>query len=276
MEVVPHVSFVSLGLESTGEYCHAERKPDGSLSLQDCIRDPQGKIQRSDFRYAGGQRQRYHFDPDWNYDPRARPYYKAAREAGRQVWTDTYIFLNDPLPPTPGVTCATPVYAANSTNLLGVVSVDFSLKALCSFVKEMRIGREGFATVEEARRDGRLQVIALPDAADLIDTSGKVHRLVPNDRIKDDRIRALTGRLEQSLRVAEPRPQGQVQFGEQPRRFVATYRHLFGENLPNWYVCAVVPEAEIMSGVWRSNRIILCIGLGSLLVAILVSVRVST
>src|SRR5436189_61559 len=45
-------------------------------------------------------------DDDSGYDPRVRPFYTGAKEAGRLTWLRPYFFL---LGSVPGTTCAAPV-----------------------------------------------------------------------------------------------------------------------------------------------------------------------
>src|SRR5258707_14926309 len=147
MQVDEQLSFLSLGLEASGEYCHVERRPGGKLSIQQCVRGDGGRIERSDFEVRpDGTRTRARFDADWHYDPRTRPYYQACRAAGKQTWTETYVFRNDPSPDVPGVTCATPVKTP-AGELVGVISSDFNLEAICGFLQTMHIGQKGFAVV---------------------------------------------------------------------------------------------------------------------------------
>lgn len=60
------------------------------------------------------------------YDPRTRPWYIEALEAGGPVWTDTYIFASSG---KLGVTYATPIYD-ETDDLWGVIGVDLSLESL--------------------------------------------------------------------------------------------------------------------------------------------------
>jgi adenylate cyclase len=294
MRAQPHFSFLSLGLEGKGEYCHVERKVDGTLVPQECVRNAAGKIERSDYRITNGMRQRIHFDPDWGYDPRTRPYYIAAKEAGRQTWTETYVFVNDPSPDSPGVTCATPVYGADGA-LLGVISADFNLEALCGFLKGIPVGREGFAVVVEVLRDGRLQLIAHPDLDILIKQVGRDHWLMLTEELKDPRARALMKQLtrlrdgtaspvrpsrfrravHQIGEPVDPLVGARFEFAVDDVPYLAEYRRLRGEDLPQWLICTVVPESEIMGSVWRSNRLTLAVGLVTLAIAGLLGWRVS-
>lgn len=60
------------------------------------------------------------------YDPRERPWFRAAVEGGKPVWTEPYVFASSG---TLGVTYAKPVYDEGG-RLQGVIGVDLSLASL--------------------------------------------------------------------------------------------------------------------------------------------------
>lgn len=232
MRVHTQLTFLSLGIEATGEYCHVERKADGSLVIQECIRNAAGKIERRDYRIVNRERVQVRHDEDWSYDPRTRPYYKAAREARKQVWTETYVFTNDPSPDTTGVTCATPILGPNGA-LQGVVSADFNLEALCEFLRETPAGREAFAIVVEILRDGRPQLIAHPDSNVLIKQQGHEHQLMPTEELTDPKARALMRHVK-TLGTGTPLPDiNQFEFKKDDVVYFGFYRGLTGGNLPH-------------------------------------------
>lgn len=78
------------------------------------------------------------------YDPRERPWYRAAQSAAgrsRPVFTDLYIGADGPL----CLTCALPYYDADG--FAGVVGVDCTLKALSGIVETTAVGKTGFSFV---------------------------------------------------------------------------------------------------------------------------------
>jgi two-component system, sensor histidine kinase and response regulator len=75
------------------------------------------------------------------FDPRTRPWYTAARDAGRTVWVDTYVDANTGLLLT---TCATPFYDA-AGRFLGVVAFDLLLETIQQDMMELDLGAGGYA-----------------------------------------------------------------------------------------------------------------------------------
>lgn len=94
-------------------------------------------------------------DQEDSYDPRVRPWYKAAKQDLDSIWTDPYIFFTSRLP---GITAATPVIGFDG-NVQGVIGVDIEIQELSSFLSKLRIGQNGAAFVLNRNGD----VIAHPN-----------------------------------------------------------------------------------------------------------------
>jgi two-component system sensor histidine kinase/response regulator len=75
------------------------------------------------------------------FDVRRRPWYIAAREAGRTVWVDTYIDANSKMPV---VTCATPIYDTHG-QFVGVVGFDILLDTFQDDILRLDLGTGGYA-----------------------------------------------------------------------------------------------------------------------------------
>jgi len=84
------------------------------------------------------------------YDPRTRPWYNAALDANRAIWTDPYIFA---AAGELGITYATPVRNRRG-ELLAVVGIDFTLADLAAVAREQARAISGTAFV--ASDKGRL------------------------------------------------------------------------------------------------------------------------
>ncbi|MCA9577015.1 MAG: adenylate/guanylate cyclase domain-containing protein [Polyangiales bacterium] len=76
---------------------------------------------------------------DHGYDPRARPYFSAARNADAGVWLDPYVFFDQGIP---GITFATPTRDAQG-RFLGVFTVDFDLNVLSEVVRALAPSTHG-------------------------------------------------------------------------------------------------------------------------------------
>ena len=76
------------------------------------------------------------------YDPRSRPWYRAANQAGATIWTDPYVFFTSK---RPGVTAASPVMQANQ--MIGVIGVDIEISGLSSFLNDVPLSEHGRAFI---------------------------------------------------------------------------------------------------------------------------------
>jgi adenylate cyclase len=252
MQNHPELSFVSLGVERTGEYCHVQRQRNGALVMQECVRGPDGRIQKSQYQKTASGRVRTLYDPNWNYDPRTRPYYIAARAARRQIWTETYSFLDTQFGNRPrlvtGVTCATPLYAPDG-RLAGVLSADFTLDDLTRFLRRITIGQSGFPFLVEMRGDGARKIIAsgYVDGAEPTE-NGEEEAVAPN---ADRRLQAFLKRI----------PTGRISTAIQPVAlnadgvsYLGSYSALKDKSAPRWVLCTLVPESELLGRVLSSFR----------------------
>src|SRR5262249_12927989 len=72
---------------------------------------------------------------DSSYDPRVRPFYTKAKDAGRLVWLHPYIFYDQGVP---GISCAAPLFDRDG-KFKGVLTADFDLNALSKFVSRLTV-----------------------------------------------------------------------------------------------------------------------------------------
>ncbi|MFQ3574069.1 MAG: cache domain-containing protein, partial [Thermodesulfovibrionales bacterium] len=77
------------------------------------------------------------------FDPRVRPWYKAAAQAGKQVWSPVYKHF---VMPSLAITASSPVYD-NNNRLIGVFGTDLLLNNINKFLKDLKIGQHGWAYI---------------------------------------------------------------------------------------------------------------------------------
>ena len=86
-----------------------------NITLKDGVRHIELLWRDSDYMLVSRKE-----DPTDLFDPRLRPWFQQAAEAGKQIWTDPYIFFTSR---QPGITAATPVSNENG-EIIGVVVQD--------------------------------------------------------------------------------------------------------------------------------------------------------
>ncbi|MGE4220313.1 MAG: cache domain-containing protein, partial [Alphaproteobacteria bacterium] len=152
----PQIAGLYYG-RTDGEFLYvkrdAERDPDGVRTKYISHRSGERMVhlwwRDPDFVRAGDAA-----DPADTFDPRERPWYRAAVARGGPVWTDPYIFFTSR---QPGVTAASPIYT-KAGSLAGVIGVDVEIGAIGEFLNGLALGRNGSAFILSA--DG--EVLAVP------------------------------------------------------------------------------------------------------------------
>jgi PAS domain S-box-containing protein len=241
----PILSFVGIGLESTGEYAMLERTGGGKVRLRHFAILPDGQREIRDSWADEANRLQPAGVLPWNgYDPRTRPFYVVAKKAGHAVWTDSYLFSagregNSSL----GVTLAVPLYD-RAGGLLGVADTDFDAGTLSSFISELQHDLPGRIFLVEEREDGTRRVVAHSDFASL-------PVLQEKDFARDPLPREVISRLPDNFRLLRQtgRGRGILSFSLGDEGYIASYELLEGPNLPGWLAVAALPRSAAMSAL---------------------------
>ena len=203
-EVHEKLDSVYYAVEATGEFFALLRETNKTVSLLERTLDPDGQWHR---RVSRWNESGWQFDQEfpWDkYDPRQRPFYKAAKAAleevrkkpqqGRpQAWTQTYEFWQD----RPGdrliigVTCATPV-EDGAGRLQGVWGVDLDTRSLCDYLKVINPEVPGYPFIVEEKDDGTRRVIAHPDRDRIVANGMLLHDV---SEISDEAVKAMLQRI---------------------------------------------------------------------------------
>jgi adenylate cyclase len=262
-----------LGRERTGEAIGVSRLKKGKLTIWQTARKPDSeKLTLREYWIDDYPKKPFRSSPE-GLDIRTRPWYVSARQAGKGIWTDTYIFLGveaerDVL----GVTYALPSFD-KAGKLDGVLTADFDLETISRFLASLRIGERGSAFIVEKDADGALEIIAHPRSELLIQpaAAGSLQerpRLTRLKEFRDERARAMLDNL-----LAD----GSVRFFGNGEFWIGTIRSLQGEESvrPRWSICTFLPEKEVLAYAEQANRLTLLIAIGVLGLAILLSIYLS-
>ncbi len=185
------------------------------------------------------------------FEPRERPWYRASRDQGREVWTSIYIdFRTEALV----ATRARRVPAADGS-LGGVVATDVSLQSLTDFVRSLPLSRHGLAFVAEP--DG--QLIATSRGAYLRrGTDGRSERL--GAEAADDPLLVATHHAVRERMAAAPEGDGstrtaKIQGPDGAAVQVAWARIRDSAGL-DWVIAVAVPRSdflqEILDNAWQT------------------------
>ena len=192
-----------------------------------------------------------------DYDPRNRPWYIAAKDSGKTIWTREYQLFTGSVP---GITCAQPVFN-DDDSVMGVVGVDFRLTEIDSFLKSLKIGESGIAFI--------------------CDTSGNIlahpveHGSHTPDyrRLKHSRPRApeeqifKTGPVREAIEDFKTNGRYKFVFMDKSDRYIASFRPLSEKLDRDWVLGIVVPEDDFIGPISRIHETTLLFSLWLLVIA---------
>jgi HAMP domain-containing protein len=230
-------------------------------------------IRTIDLANSGGAFRKYGMGKDGNrgqliresgaYDPRDRPYYKAAVRTGKQSWTEVYNAFGYENRPT--ITASQPIYRelgdGKRGDLLGVVGVDLILSQISQFLGELEISKSGMAFIVEPSG----QLIATSTGEAVIGREGeqKNQRLMATGSgtaLIRSTAEYLQGRYG-GFKIAEG---AQLGFEAGGKRNFVEVRSL---KQFDWLVVVVIPEADFMAQIQENSRTTALLCLASLGVA---------
>lgn len=256
------------------------RSSDRRLYIQEWRTDPQ--MQSLSIRVFALQSfpncPEFSLQRDEVYDLRGEPWSSTALKArrGKQVWTECYAFRNEHGHQSlPSVACITPLYRKDGSRI-SFVRVGVDVLELCRYLQSLPVGHQGFAFVVELHDQTPPSVIAHPSAVivwqDVTNRGqGGYRERVPISEISDQRIRAFMAQLPSVIQRGDTTTFVPIKFSLDGIHYVGGYQYLRGTGTPEWLICILLPEHEIMAKVWRNNWSMLGIGLSILVLAVLAS-----
>jgi adenylate cyclase len=255
----PSFSWMSYS-DQEGSFTGAYRTLAGRLHVsQSTTRDGAGELREhvvaEDGAWVPSLRQ-----AGYAYDPRAEPFFVAARDARQRVWVGPYVFYDEGVP---GVTCAAP-HLAPDGRLLGVFTVDFNLNFLSQFVAGLAFGDHG--RVFLLTRD---DVVVAHPTLRVVEHHGQGAKGRLVTAAADPLLQALVGAARRDGGWARPAAGGaadrELAFEHAGQRYLAGYRTLEIDRGLSWVLAAVAPEADFMDVLAR-NRLTAALVAGAALV----------
>lgn len=199
------------------------------------------------------------------FDPRGRPWYQAAKRAGRPIWSPVYPDFSQQ---TAKIALTQPIYN-RAGELQGVVGVDCLLSAVSRYLNKLKVGTSGETFIVE--RSGQL----------IASSSGKLPFNEQQTRI--------TAIQSEELLVRATAQEMQQRFGQPDaldriRQFTFNFnnKHYWVQVTPlkssyglNWLIVVVTPLSEFMEQVHQNTRVTFLLSAGALLGAIALSIFLS-
>ena len=200
------------------------------------------------------------------YDPRQRPWYKAAKAARKPVWSEIYLDFSILLPT---VTASIPIYSKIDGSFIGSCGIDFFLpQELSKFLQTLKIGKNGTAFIIE--RSGQLVATSTKEA--MIQGSG-------------ENTKRLFARSSENLAIQETAQYLESNFGDlnqiqsvQQLNFNLNGKRQYIQVAPfqnrnlDWLVVLTVPESDFMAQINAGRQTAFWMSLAALGVAIAIGV----
>jgi len=176
-------------------------------------------------------------DQDTTYDPRVRPWYRAAEQARATIISDPDVFASEAVI---GVTVAAPFYADGK--LAGVAAADITLGGLGAYLAERKISPGTLSYI----LDHQGRVIA---ASDLSNTS-----TTEQGSVELRHISSLDNPLPAMAFSARPRQsQGVFSFTHDDKEYVASLSNLAAEFGKTWQIFTITPLSDF-TGPFQANN----------------------
>ena len=250
----PSVNYISFGGEKK-EYAGAGYKPDDGTPVIE-ITDKSSNFINTivSVDNEGNPTQDKETNP--NYDPRIRPWYKAAKKADKPQWNQIYQYY---IQANLGISASQPVYDKTGT-FRGVVSTDLFLSKIGDFLQHLKIGKSGKTFIVE--RSGEIVASSTSEKPFLKSSDAKEARRLKAIESSVPLIHStaqhLTERFGNFTKINSNQQLDFMLAGE--RQFVQVMPFKDGRGL-DWLIVVVVPEADFMEQINANTRttILLCL-----------------
>ncbi|MFZ0132242.1 MAG: PAS domain S-box protein [Desulfobacterales bacterium] len=252
LAIYPHFAGIYLG-RPNGDFFYVSRNADrpGASFRTKIILHGGGRSTRLLWRDADLKLIDSASDPQDDYDPRTRPWYKRADEKRQIVWTDPYIFFTSQ---KPGITIGGPI-SDDSGSLRGVIGVDIEIDQLSTFIGHLKIGKTGRAFMINDNGD----MVAFPDVEKIRktgDDGSKGLRLVKIQELDDVLSRKAFAAIPLAT-VADGRyvlPQPRFARFEHDGRYYHAILAPFSIAHWPWIIGVHLPEDDYLGGLKQNRR----------------------
>jgi phosphoserine phosphatase RsbU/P len=267
LKASPGLSWVSYSDES-GSFTGAYRPPEGALRIKRS-HIVGGKTQMVEYEVLpDGSQKILQSDSDNGYDPRVRPFYVKARQAGRLTWLPPYVFYWQWVP---GITCAVPVQDA-AGKLRGVLTADFDLNALSDFVSSVSVSEHSRIFLFTSDQ----VLLAHPDLRGVSGT-GESAKLLTLADAGDSLVDAYRANLKPEQIHAHAGQQfDRFKFRLDGTDYLASATPFrVGEDLV-WVVGVIAPEADFVGDIWRTQAFALIAAAAAVLAAVTLAIALAS
>ncbi len=193
------------------------------------------------------------------FDPRGRPWYQAAVEAGGPTWSPVYTDIARPILI---ITPAVPIYTTEG-ELRGVLGIELSLSEISDFLNTLTVGRAGQAYIVEPNGD----IIASSSSEPPFSVTDEGQQRLNATQSTEPLIQASAQYLVDTFGgLDQIEDEQQIIFkldGE--RQFTRIIPLDDGRGL-EWRIVVVIPESDFMEPIYANTRTTIFLSIGILVV----------
>lgn len=250
----------------SGTMVAIERQNDNTLFLR--IREDINSPFRSTYELSdNGVRGKVARDPE-KYDHRIRPWYIAAKTAGKPIWSPIFVSTTDNELST---TKATPIYNA-SGGLQGVAGINVSLKQIKQFMLQTRPDDKWHIFLAE----GNGKLVTTTSEVSVFDKDANGVKRFELSQTKDPRLQAAGLAIQKKVGEFQNLQDLQVvEFESNGEKYILSTQKLSKDLQLDWSVGIIVPKSIFMQEIDANNRFTLIIIVIMLGVNILIGLAIS-
>ena len=257
------VTYIFFGNED-GNFIGVQELPDGQtvLKSRSLSTAPERKIYQLDDQGNQGK-----FLEGKNYDPRTRPWYKAAKEKASPTWSP--IFHSAHLGVLQ-ITPAVPIYSRNG-DFRGVLATNLILEQISHFLDQLEISKSGQAFIIE--RSGSMVASSTQEESWITndEEQKRLQAINSSDLLVSSTAKFLNQRFNNNLAEIDQTQNLNFEIkGKQNFVQVLPFSDEFGLD---WLIVVVVPESDFMGQINANTRTTILLCIAALFMAIVIGMR---
>ncbi|PWC53808.1 adenylate/guanylate cyclase domain-containing protein [Azospirillum sp. TSO22-1] len=231
----PQLATLYVGAED-GRFMMVQRSDADTLDTKRITIGPAGRTVTWTRRTTDGTVRAIEEDPADRYDPASRPWYRAAVEGNRTVWSDIYVFFTRQ---SPGITVSRVLPNRSGA----VAAADLDLMDIGGFLDTLKVGATGKAVLVDG--DGRL--VAVPDIRAMPRPDGDALRPARIEELGDPLLREVFDRVRIAGEI-----HGAIEIGG--NRHMVSAHPLRATLRRDWWLLLIAHESDFVEFVAANNR----------------------
>lgn len=262
-QLIPQINTLYFGNQE-GDFIEIEMQQQPKIAIRDRSTAPYWEIYQIDEKGNRAALIKKEI-----FDPRTRPWYKAALKEKRLVWSPVYLFMD---PPILGITSAIPIVNQQTQKTEGVMGIDLTLKEISEFLSTLQISNSGKAFIVEDSGD----LVAISTKDSIVTFAEENNGRIDYEDIKDDLISGTAKFIQTKFgNLQDIKTEQQVIFHWDNQRYFIQITPLDRYQSLNWSMVVIIPEADFMEHIHANTYTTVLLCSGALLLATLLGALIN-